>query len=103
MRDTMETPPVDKRDLAAAEWRTRDMALAAYLGCIGYEYVRMEHEDDSCYWVFVETDEMPDQVFTYLEGRATVEPNAFNSKFAALKRDMFDYGRRNGINFGRRT
>ena len=100
MRETtMET---DTDSAVAAEWRTRDMALAAYLGCIGHEYVRMEHEDDSCYWVFNETADMADEVLTYLEGKGSVEPNAFNSKFAALKRDMFDYGRQHGINFGRR-
>lgn len=84
------------------EWRTKDMALAAYLGCLGHEYLRMDLVDESCYWVFQETEGLKDEVSVFLEGKALVEPNKLNSNFAALKRDMFDFGRANGINFGRR-
>jgi hypothetical protein len=79
------------------------MSLAAYLGLIGNEYVRMEIEGDSCYWVFNETDDLADEVLTFLEGKAQVEPNQFNARFAALKRDMFAFARSHGSTLSRRS
>jgi hypothetical protein len=87
----------------ASEFRTKDMALAAYLGCIEHKYKRMELDDESCYWVFAETEALADEVMTFLEGGASVEPNQFNSNFAKLKRDMFDFFRANGLSTSRRT
>lgn len=90
-------------ETTTTEWRTKDMALAAYLGCIGHKYVRMELDEESCYWVFNETEDLTDEVFTFLEGKGSVEPNKFNSNFASLKRDMFDFFRANGVSTSRRT
>ena len=92
----------DKRDEEAPPvWRTKEMALAAYLKCLGHRYVRMEIDESnhpvSCFWVFEETDELTDEVFKYLEGDGLVEPKGFNNNVAQLKNGMFDYLRSQGV------
>ena len=92
--------------MSATEWRTRDMALVAFLICSGLNAKRLEIENTSavpsCYWVFEESDDLPDQLMTYMEGKALVEPNQFNTTFAKLKRDMFDFMRSQGVGTARR-
>lgn len=87
-------------------WRTKEMALAAYLACRGHRHRGMQLEGgsrQSVYWLFEETDDLTDQVFEFLEGKALVEPNEFNANCLGLKNEMFDYLKANGTHVPRRS
>jgi hypothetical protein len=73
------------------KWRTKDMALAAYLCTRDLRYERLGQEGGSCYWYFVESDDLLEEVDKFLQGDALVEPGAFNNNFARMKREMFKF------------
>lgn len=73
------------------DWRTKDMALAAYLCTQDFRYNRLGREGGSCYWYFAESEELLEEVDKFLQGDALVEPGAFNNNFARMKREMFEF------------
>lgn len=73
------------------EWRTRDMAMVAYLATKDINYIRMERNRRSCFWYFEDTDELRDEVDAFTQGDALVEPSTFNENFGRIKREMFEY------------
>lgn len=87
----------------AEEFRTKDMSLAAFLVTKGHNFDRMTLDEDSCFWVFSETDELHEDLFDFIEDRGTVEPRKYSSSFARLKDEMFDFLRASGVPTGRRS
>lgn len=77
------------------EWRTKDMALIAYLCMKGFKAIRLDHEpgwkEGSVFWHFADSDELHDEIDTYLQGDARVEPSAYNAQFSRLRGEMFDF------------
>lgn len=73
------------------EWRTDEMACAAFLCHNEVELIRLEWELDSCYFVFPNTDEVQELVVEFIGGNGLVEPREYNMDFAKLKRAMFEH------------
>lgn len=85
---------------APPEWRTKDMTLAVFLKAKGHSVIRMEVEEGAqvnCFWVFEERDDLVDEVMSFLEGTASVEPHGFNSLYSTMKNDMFRFLRKQGF------
>lgn len=72
------------------EWRTDDMALAAYIALEGGIDPAMHWEMESCYFVFHDGKELEAAVTEFVSGRARVEPRQYNMTFSRLKKAMFN-------------
>lgn len=65
------------------------MSLAAFLKVKGHNVVRMAWEEDSCYFLFSETDALLDDVYDFVADEARVNPREYNMTFGSLKKAMF--------------
>jgi hypothetical protein len=74
------------------QWRTDDMALAAFLLVEFGEDPFLVWEMSSCYFVFKEPDDVfLEAVQDFFSGKATIEPRKYNMAFAKLKKAVFSH------------
>jgi hypothetical protein len=77
--------------------KTKDLALATTLRVHGHEPLRMELNDDrEAVWVFNGSSETVCE--QYHDGRALVEPKAYNVTLRKTRDELFRFLNRNGIN-----
>jgi len=72
-------------------WRTDDMALSAYLMIELKTDPALRWEMESCYFEFVETDDLLDAVQDFVSGESLIEPRTYNMAFAKLKKAVFSH------------
>jgi Domain of unknown function (DUF5659) len=79
-------------------WRTRDQSLAAFLAMVGHPPVHLEKEQMpgvgagvTIFWHFAESEDLDDEVDTYLQGDAKVEPKAYAESLSRIKHDMYRF------------
>jgi hypothetical protein len=73
------------------EFKTRDMAMAAYLVMLGHEEVRCEQIDGDSFAVMVfdmDDEELMDDVDVYHAGEARVEPKHFQQKITLVREQL---------------
>lgn len=71
------------------EWRTGDTALAAFLVLNDHECLRMEWEGESCFFTFIENDDLLDRVVEFMGDEALVNPRAYNMTLSSIRKQMF--------------
>lgn len=83
----------DQLDL---EFRTTDLALAAYLCVEGHRFLRIERNNGSQFAtiIFDGDDELGSDVEDYKSGNALVEPLTFQKKVHWLRNKMNPNGRK---------
>lgn len=72
-------------------WRTDDMGLAAYLLLELKVEPTLQWEMESCYFEFVDTDDLLDAVQDFVSGDSRIEPRTYNMAFAKLKKAVFNH------------
>lgn len=72
-------------------WKTDDMALAAYLMVELKNDPTLQWEMESCYFEFGETDDLLDAVQDFVSGESLIEPRMYNMAFAKLKKAVFNH------------
>lgn len=72
-------------------WRTDDMGLAAYLLLELKVEPTLRWEMESCYFEFVDTDDLLDAVQDFVSGDSRIEPRTYNMAFAKLKKAVFNH------------
>ena len=76
------------------EYRTNDMALAAYLVMEGHAVQRMErmHERSrSVNWVFTVVGNLPEAVAAYASEDALVDPLAYTQTLSDVRSSMYEF------------
>lgn len=71
------------------EWRTDDLALAAFLRYQDEDdFIQFEWDGSSCFCVFRHSDELVRDAGNFMGGNATVDPVRYNLIYAQVRNDM---------------
>lgn len=69
-------------------YKSSDMGVVAYLKYQGYEVQDINMDDGNCRWTFFATPSLLESIDDFLGGHGRVEPKAYNTQFAAVKREL---------------
>lgn len=72
-------------------YRTKDLALAAFLNHEGHAHERLEVRGLECLWVFPIMDSLEDLVSLYMAGDAKVNPKGFLREVATVRNEMYAF------------
>lgn len=75
----------------APVWMTDRLHEAAYLKMAGFTHIRYEMDGKNCCWVYADSDELQEEVATYRDREAEVEPREFSRITNEVKREMFEF------------
>lgn len=74
-------------------WKTENLPLAAFLRYEDMSYIGAVWEPNgprqSCFWQFVDSDDLADAVAEYMGKQSQVEPEEYNKVLGDCKADMF--------------
>lgn len=72
------------------EWKTANLALAAFLSFQKIDPLRMDWEDGTCFWYFKDGEELQALVAAFTGGqeRSRVEARAYSYKITQFRKDM---------------
>lgn len=70
-------------------WETRDLTTAAYLRCLGIEFVETREEDGDCVWVFMKSPEVTEAMAAFAMDEARVDPDLMVKTYMGLRKVMF--------------
>jgi hypothetical protein len=80
------------------EFRTADLALAAWLRCNDVEHSRFIRRGRECVWIYEEVNRlgMAALILEFVSGEARVEPKAFALKLGLVRTEMYKFMGRGG-------
>lgn len=70
-------------------FKSDDMALVTYLKLVGHTPQGVGMEFDTCYWYFIKTDSLLDDVQSFGAREARVEPREYSKFFATTRSELF--------------
>lgn len=73
------------------EYRTDNMALAAYLTHCGHSHQRLVKEGRKIFWVFTMLGNLAACVEKFLQGDVAINPEGYVQEYMDLRRDMFAF------------
>lgn len=76
-------------DSTTKDFRTEDMALVSVLRYFGYTPQSVEWHERKCYWYFMRTDSLVEQVELFMNRSIVVEPRQFNFLFGETKQEFY--------------
>lgn len=74
--------------MTEGEFKTANLALAAYLAMEKMEPVNVAWEDGTCFWHFKESSELQSLVTQFSGGQARVDPRAYSYKITQFRKEM---------------
>lgn len=77
------------------QFRTNDMAMAAYLRMNGHSTQKIEWSEGTCRWFFLAVPALVEQVNKFLADTALVNPRQYNRSFAETKREFYESSKDN--------
>lgn len=73
----------------APTWGTSTLSLAAYLAYQGHPLVDVTMSNKRAHWIFVESDQLQEDVVEYFAGNAQVEPGQYSLSLQFLRGERF--------------
>lgn len=71
-------------------FRTDKIGLVAFLQLQGHTSQNVKWEGGTCYWYFLATELLLEQVDKFMRREALVEPNSFDQEFFKVKKVFWD-------------